>query len=167
MTCKTDIRSSQKWPDNVCSSIASLHKNGFGLASPQHNSALTAPPWPQTGLVYIDLKLVSHLQLPPKIWAPKMPNISQKWRKSIKIRHNTIKFQNFSIKTHFAYKIRHKPPKLVCMPPKLGHQWTAPCGQALTPLSQTPWSHAPFHRTTCYIHDSTYGLSVGLMAECI
>jgi hypothetical protein len=43
--------------------------------------------WPQTGLVYIDLKLVAHIQLPPKIWAPKMPNISQKWRKSTNIRH--------------------------------------------------------------------------------
>jgi hypothetical protein len=63
-----------------------LHKNGFGLASLQHNSAfsiLDCPPWPQTSLVYIDLKLVIHPQLPPKIWAQKMPNISQKWRKSI------------------------------------------------------------------------------------
>jgi hypothetical protein len=49
---------------------------------------LDCPPWPQTGLVYIDLELVIHLQLPPKIWAPKMPNISQKWRKSINYRHN-------------------------------------------------------------------------------
>jgi hypothetical protein len=53
-------------------------------------SVLDCPPWPQTGLVYIDLKLVVHLQLPPKIWAPKMPNISQKWRKSINIRHIII-----------------------------------------------------------------------------
>jgi hypothetical protein len=77
-----DDRSSQKWPASVCSSIASLHKNGFGLASLQHNSALTVLPWPQTILVFIDMKLVIHPQLPPKIWAPKMPNISQKWIKS-------------------------------------------------------------------------------------
>jgi hypothetical protein len=54
------------------------------LAFLQHNSALTALPWPQTGLVYIALKLVAHLQLPPRIWAPKMPNIPQKWRESAK-----------------------------------------------------------------------------------
>jgi hypothetical protein len=54
-------------------------------------SVLDCPLWPQTGLVYIDLKLVIHPQLPPKIWAPKMPNISQKWRKSIKNRHKTKK----------------------------------------------------------------------------
>jgi len=83
MACKTDDRSSQKWPASVCSSTTSLHKNGFGLASLQHKSALTVLPWPQTGLVFIDLKLVIHPQLPPKIWAPKMPNISQKWRKSL------------------------------------------------------------------------------------
>jgi hypothetical protein len=66
-----------------------LHQNDFGLASLQHNSTFSVidyPPWPQTGLVYIDLKLVAHLQLPPKIWAQKMPNIPQKWRKSIKNR---------------------------------------------------------------------------------
>ena len=40
--------------------------------------------WPQIGLVYIALKLVSHLQLPLRIWAPKMPNIPQKWRESAK-----------------------------------------------------------------------------------
>jgi hypothetical protein len=45
-------------------------------------SILDCPPWPQKGLFYIDLKLVVHLQLPPKIWVPKMPNISPKWRKS-------------------------------------------------------------------------------------
>jgi hypothetical protein len=86
-----DVQSSQKWLASLCSSIASLHKNGFGLASLQHKSALTVLPWPQIGLVYIDLNLVIHSQLPPKIWAPKMPNISQKWRKSIKIKNFIIK----------------------------------------------------------------------------
>ena len=43
-------------------------------------------PWPQTGLVYIAKELVSHPQLPPRIWPPKMPNIPQKWKKSTKNR---------------------------------------------------------------------------------
>jgi hypothetical protein len=43
-------------------------------------------PWPQTGLVYIAKELVSHPQLPPRIWPPKMPNIPQKWKKSAKYR---------------------------------------------------------------------------------
>jgi hypothetical protein len=33
--------SSQKWPASVCSSTASLHKDGFGLALLQHNYDLT------------------------------------------------------------------------------------------------------------------------------
>jgi hypothetical protein len=70
-----------KWPPKFCSSTTSLHKNGFGLALLQHNSSLIVLPWPQTGLVYIDLKLVIIPQLPPKIWTQKEPNISQKWAK--------------------------------------------------------------------------------------
>jgi hypothetical protein len=66
MARKMDIRSSQKWSDNVSSLKVSLPQNGFGLASPQHKSTLNAPLWPQTGLGYIAGKLVSHLQLPPK-----------------------------------------------------------------------------------------------------
>jgi hypothetical protein len=77
-----DDRSSQKWPANVRSSTSSLHKNGFGLVFLQHNSDFESPPWPQEGLVYIDLKLVIILQLPPKIWPQKGPNIPQKWAKS-------------------------------------------------------------------------------------
>jgi hypothetical protein len=72
-------------------------------------SILDCPPWPQTGLVYIDSKLVFHLQLPPKIWAPKMPNISQKWRKSIKIRHISMKNPKLCKKTQNCIKIEHIP----------------------------------------------------------
>ena len=60
----------------------------FWLASLQHNSALNALLWPQTCLGYIAGKLVSHLQLPPRIQAPKLPNNSQKWSKYIKKRFN-------------------------------------------------------------------------------
>jgi hypothetical protein len=42
MARKTDVRSSQKWSDSVSSSTASLPQIGFGLASPQHYSALNA-----------------------------------------------------------------------------------------------------------------------------
>jgi hypothetical protein len=92
MARKTDIQSSQKWSDIISSSKASLPQNGFGLASPQHNSALSALYWPQTDLGYIARNLVTHLQLPPKNEAPKLPNNSQKWRKYIKnglINHKT------------------------------------------------------------------------------
>jgi hypothetical protein len=30
------------------------------------------------------MELVSHPQLPPRIWPPKKPNIPQKWKKSAK-----------------------------------------------------------------------------------
>jgi hypothetical protein len=94
MACKTDAPSSQKRSDSVSTSKASLHQIGFGLDFLQHNSALNDYVWPQTGLVYIALELVSHPQLPPRIWPPKMPNIPQKWRKSIKNRHYNNKKKN-------------------------------------------------------------------------
>jgi hypothetical protein len=53
-------------------------KNGFGLENLQHKPALNPLPWPQEGLVYIDLKLVTISQLPPKIWPKKGPNIPPK-----------------------------------------------------------------------------------------
>jgi hypothetical protein len=89
--CKTDAPSSQKRSDSVSTSKASLHQTDFGLAFLQHNSALNDCVWPQTGLVYIAMELVSHPQLPPRIWPPKMPNIPQKWKKSIKNRHIKLK----------------------------------------------------------------------------
>jgi hypothetical protein len=86
---KSDAPSSQKRSDSVSTSRASLQQTVFGLAFQQHNSAKMTVPWPQTGLVYIGMELVSHPQLPPRIWPPKKPNIPQKWRKSaLKIGHN-------------------------------------------------------------------------------
>jgi hypothetical protein len=79
---KSDAPSSQKRSDSVSTSRATLQQNGFGLALQQHNSANLTVHWPQTGLVYIAEELVSHPQLPPRIWPPKKPNIPQKWRKS-------------------------------------------------------------------------------------
>jgi hypothetical protein len=79
---KSDAPSSQKRSDSVSTSRASLQQIVFGLAFQQHNSAKMTVPWPQTGLVYIAKELVSHPQLPPRIWPPKKPNIPQKWRKS-------------------------------------------------------------------------------------
>jgi hypothetical protein len=55
------------------------------------NSALNLLPWPQEGLVYIDLKLVIISQLPPKIWPQKGPNIPQKWAKISNNRHKINK----------------------------------------------------------------------------
>jgi hypothetical protein len=78
MTLKYDDQSSQKWPAKVRSSTTSLHKNGFGLEKIQHKPALNLLSWPQEGLVYIDLKLVTISQLSPKIWPQKGPNIPQK-----------------------------------------------------------------------------------------
>jgi hypothetical protein len=54
-------------------------------------------PWPQTGLVYIEKELVSHPQLPPRIWPPKMPNIPQKWKKSNKNRHINYKKKQIQV----------------------------------------------------------------------
>jgi hypothetical protein len=77
MTLKSDDQSSQKWHAKVCSSIAFLHKNGFGLENVQHKPSMNVLPWNQEGLVYIDLKLVTISQLPPKTWPKNGPNISQ------------------------------------------------------------------------------------------
>jgi hypothetical protein len=74
---KSDERGSQKWPAKVHSSIASLHDNGFGSKIWQHKPIMNLPPWPQEGLVYIDMKLVTISQLPPNIWPKKGPNIPQ------------------------------------------------------------------------------------------
>jgi hypothetical protein len=65
----------------VRSSTTSLHKNGFGLENIHHKPALNVFPWPQEGLVYIYLKLVTISQLPPKIWPKKGANIPQYWPK--------------------------------------------------------------------------------------
>jgi hypothetical protein len=65
----------------VRSSIASLHKNGFGLENIHHKPSLNILPWLQESLVYIDLKLVTISQLSPKIWPKKGPNIPQYWPK--------------------------------------------------------------------------------------
>jgi hypothetical protein len=110
--------SSRKWPTKVSFSIASLHKNGFGLALIQHNSSLTILPWPQQGLVYIDLNLVIIPQLPPKIWAQKEPNISQKW----------AKISNYRL-------INHKNHYNKVFKPKIVHR-----------KSITPFCRAPGHK---------------------
>ena len=68
--------------------------------------------WPQTGLVYIAKELVSHPQLPPRIWPPKMPNIPQKWSKSANnswINYNKTKFclQNPLFTMYWAFSPRN------------------------------------------------------------
>jgi hypothetical protein len=78
----------------VRSSIASLHKNGFGLENIHHKPALNLLQWPQEGLVYIDMKLVTTSQLPPKIWPQKGPNIPQKGPKISKIIPKSMKITN-------------------------------------------------------------------------
>jgi hypothetical protein len=81
----------------------SLHKNGFGLANLQHKPALNVLPWPQEGLVYIDLKLVTISHLPPKIWPKKGSNIPPKGPKSLKSAENPIKKSLlYSAKTTFC-----------------------------------------------------------------
>jgi hypothetical protein len=99
MALKSDDRSSQKWPTKVLSSIASLHKNGFGLENIQHKHTLNVLPWLQEALVYIDLKLLTISQLLPKIWPQKGPNIPQYWPKISKtapkiIENHYIKVNN-------------------------------------------------------------------------
>jgi hypothetical protein len=78
MALKMDERSSQKWPTKVLSSMASLHKNGFGSTILQHFPVLNLLPWLQEPIVYIDLKWVTNSQLSPKIWPQKGPKILQK-----------------------------------------------------------------------------------------
>jgi hypothetical protein len=102
-TLKMDVRSSQKWPAKVRSSIASLHNNGFGSTILQHFSALNLLSWLQEPLVYIGLKLVTTSQLLPKIWPQKGPKILQKWIKSPKTVEEIHKNHNIKLKTHFIH----------------------------------------------------------------
>jgi hypothetical protein len=92
---KSDAPSSQKRSDSVSTSKAFLQQIVFGLAFQQHNSAKMTVHWLQTGLVYIGMELVSHPQLPPRIWPPKKPNIPQKWKKSAKNGFNKLIKTNF------------------------------------------------------------------------
>jgi len=78
MELKLDDRRYHKWPPKVLSSITSLHTNGFGLENLQHKPTLNLPLWLQEPLFYIDLKLVTISQIPPKIWPKKGPNVPQK-----------------------------------------------------------------------------------------
>jgi hypothetical protein len=90
-----------------CSSIASLHKNGFGLEKFRHKPALNLLPWPEEGLVYIYLKLVTISELPPKIWPQKGPNIPQYWPNIFNNMHNLG--QKIGKKTHLCKKIKLSP----------------------------------------------------------
>jgi hypothetical protein len=124
---KSDAPSSQKRSDSVSTSRATLQQNGFGLALQQHNSANLTVHWPQTGLVYIGMELVSHPQLPPRIWPPKKPNIPQKWRKSA---NNSILIKKNQIlkKTHFLTLNWAFSPLFRARPP-FSVTWA--CGHAL------------------------------------
>jgi hypothetical protein len=62
--------------------MASLHKNGFGFTILQHLSSFEPLQSCQEPLVYIDFKLVTSSQLPPKIWPKKGLQILQQWPKS-------------------------------------------------------------------------------------
>jgi hypothetical protein len=81
-TVKLDNWRFHKWLAKVLSSIASLHKNGFGSENLQHKPAMNLLPWLQESLVYIVLKFITISQLPPKIWPQKGPKILQKLIKS-------------------------------------------------------------------------------------
>jgi hypothetical protein len=109
-TRKSDAPSSQKRFDNVSTSRASLQQIVFGLAFQQHNSAKMTVHRPQTGLVYIGMELVSHPQLPPRIWPLKMPNIPQKWDNSANNSHINLKKTNYAIKNPLLAIIGARPP---------------------------------------------------------
>jgi hypothetical protein len=119
MTRKTDVRSSQKWSDNVSSSKASLPQNVFGLASLQHNSTLNALLWPQTGLGYIAGKLVTHLQLPPKFRLQNYPITPKNGENTLKIGLITIKTQKLVINPLSNYNMGAAP--FNGAPPWQGH----------------------------------------------
>jgi hypothetical protein len=90
----------------VLSSTASLHKNGFGLENIHHKPSLNVLPWPEEGMVYIDMNLVTISQLPPKLWPQKEPNISQYWPKISKIAQKITKnHYNKVLKNHFIHII--------------------------------------------------------------
>jgi hypothetical protein len=104
---KSDDRSSQKWPAKVHSSIASLHKNGFGLTNLQHKPDLNVPfSWPQEVLVYIYLKLVTISQLPLRSGLKKVPISPNIGKKSPKMSNLG---QNYSKKIYFVAKIKTSP----------------------------------------------------------
>ena len=115
-TLKNTEWSSHKWLASICSSIASLHKNGFGLALLQHKSALTILPCPQTGLVYIDLDLVILSNFLPKSGLKKSSISPKKWPKSSITCLNQLKIKKHYHKTHFLFNIEIKPPTMDVRP---------------------------------------------------
>jgi hypothetical protein len=128
----------------VRSSTTSLHKNGFGLENIQSKPTLNLLPWPQEGLVYIDLKLVTISQLPPKIWPKKGPNIPQYWPKISKNRPKIYKNHYNKVNKPTFGKIMKQAPKNGCTPPfsrSHGTMWpsTNPLGAAHWPLLNNPW----------------------------
>jgi hypothetical protein len=89
MTLKMDERSSQKWPAKLLSSMASLHKNGFGFTILQHfSSSEPVPRLPRTFGLY-RLEFGNNLPTFPQDMASKraqdppiMAKISQKQLKN-------------------------------------------------------------------------------------
>jgi hypothetical protein len=77
-------RAPRNGPTKVHSSIASLHKNGFGLKLFSINLILNVLyGFNNPGLYRLEVD--NHLPTSPKIWPQKGPNITQKWQKISKI----------------------------------------------------------------------------------
>jgi hypothetical protein len=103
MTLKSDDQSSQKSHAEVCSSTTSLHKNGFGLENIQNKPALNVLPWPQEGMVYIYMKLVTISQLPPQDMVSKRAQYPLKRAKNIQKQLNkSNKNHILKLETHFV-----------------------------------------------------------------
>jgi hypothetical protein len=118
MTLKLDDRSSHTLPAKVRSSTTSLHKNGFVLENIKHKPTLNLLSWPQDSLVYIDMKLVTISQLPPKILPQKGPNISPKWARNIQTHPIWAKTIG---KTPLCNKILKLSPQVWARAPNEGH----------------------------------------------
>jgi hypothetical protein len=84
MTLKMDERSSQKWPTKLLSSMASLHKNGFGFTILQHFSSSEPPQWLSRTFDLYRLEIGNKLPTSPQdlaskraLYPPIMAKISQ------------------------------------------------------------------------------------------
>jgi hypothetical protein len=145
MACKTDDQSSQKWPASVCSSTASLDKNGFGLASLQHKSTLTvlmASNMPSFYRSKVGYPSPTSSQNPGSKNAQYLPNMA----KIHYYRHkNQTKIHKLYNKNHFSFNMGIIPLYLArapkCLVTCIDVAKRQPIGLCAGPLSRTIWSH--------------------------
>ena len=105
------IRAPRNGPQRCAPQQLPCIKMALAWLSFSINILWISSPWPQEGMVYIDLKLITISQLSPNIWPKKGPNIPQKWAKISNNMHKIIKKSIcLSIKTTFTIIFGLSPP---------------------------------------------------------